>query len=262
MLLASWLSSCNSVATVSPATLAANAHMQKVEIATEHYSITSFQRMTFHANILRIYIEGDGRAWINSTTPSSDPTPKHAIGLQLATADPAPDIVYLARPCQYNLKQNPYCKVEDWTDKRYAEPMIQTMNQAIDQVMAQSHASKIELVGYSGGAAIAAIIASRRHDVLNLRTVAGNLDSEAVNQYHHVSAMPDSLNPMHIRLQLKNLPQSHFIGAQDKIIPSFVAHNFIANFSCAKIITIEHASHETGLVEAWPALLQQKLACQ
>ena len=61
------------------------------------------------------------------------------------------------------------------------------MNEAIDFLIKKYQAGKIELVGYSGGGAVALLLAVRRHDIVSVRTVAGNLNPEAVNQYHKVS---------------------------------------------------------------------------
>ena len=52
--------------------------------------------------MVNIYIEGDGRAWLNKNRPSLDPTPKNSLALKLAEIDPAPNVIYLARPCQYS----------------------------------------------------------------------------------------------------------------------------------------------------------------
>ena len=63
---------------------------------------------------LTIYIEGDGLAWINRSTPSSDPTPMDPLALKLALADNIDtNVAYLARPCQY--VRNALCKRRYWT---------------------------------------------------------------------------------------------------------------------------------------------------
>ncbi len=48
-----------------------------------------------------VYIEGDGRAYVNRRTPSNDPTPGNPMALRLALADPSLRVLYLGRPCQY-----------------------------------------------------------------------------------------------------------------------------------------------------------------
>jgi hypothetical protein len=104
----------------------------------------------------------------------------------------------------------------------------------------------------------------RRKDVVSLRTVAGNLDTEAVNRYHHVSAMPGSRNPIDAAEALAGVPQVHFIGAADSTVRAIVAAEFAARTrmdSCLRIVTVEGASHETGWSERWPELLGQTPSC-
>lgn len=59
------------------------------------------------------------------------------------------------------------------------------MNDALNHFVKQYPGVKHELIGYSGGGNIAAILAERRADVRSLRTVAGNLDVAYVNATHH-----------------------------------------------------------------------------
>lgn len=106
---------------------------------------------------------------------------------------------------------------------------------------------------------LAALLAERRDDILSLRTVAGNLDHEALNNYHHVSPLRDSLNPIDAATRLKNLPQIHFIGTKDKIVPGFIASNFVraqGSDRCTRIVRVQ-AGHDKGWAQKWPHLLRQ-----
>src|SRR5262249_39319455 len=49
----------------------------------------------------RVYLEGAGRAGGGGAQPAGAPPPPDPLALRLAAADPAPAILYLARPCQY-----------------------------------------------------------------------------------------------------------------------------------------------------------------
>ena len=95
-----------------------------------------------------------------------------------AVAGPAPNVAYLARPCQFMpMDRNPQCAVPYWTGKRYTPEVIASMNDAVDRLVARVPGQPVNLIGYSGGGAVAVLIAARRHDVATLRTVAGNLDA-------------------------------------------------------------------------------------
>jgi len=93
------------------------------------------------------------------------------------------------------------------------------MNEAVEHLKIKAKATKIHLVGYSGGGAIAVLIAARRKDVLTLRTIAGDLDPPSLAEYHHTTPLQGSLNPTMAIPKILNLPQQHFSGGKDKTVP-------------------------------------------
>jgi hypothetical protein len=239
--------------------------LQRAEIQTQDFLLVAYSRVSDPQQAVHVYIEGDGLAWISRNRLSDDPTPRRAIGLALAAADPAPNVAYLARPCQYlDLHIHP-CDRAYWSGKRYAEEVIRSENEALDELMRKAPGQPIHLIGYSGGAAVAVLLAARRKDVASLRTVAGNLATEAVNRQHQVSAMPGSLDPIDAAALLAGLPQIHFIGSADSTIPAFVATDFTARTNsgaCARVVRVEGVTHDVGWSERWPALLGQIPACK
>lgn len=108
------------------------------------------------------------------------------------------------------------------------------------------------------------LIAARRHDVVSLRTVAGNLDSEYVNRIHHVSAMPASLDPIDVAPQLRDLPQLHFSSDADAVVPPAVAERFVAATGprCARWHVVNGIAHDGDWARAWPALLRIDVRCE
>jgi hypothetical protein len=77
--------------------------------------------------------------------------------------------------------------------------VISASNQAVDALKQRYGAQEIVLVGYSGGGAVAALVAARRTDVVRLVTVAGNLDHLAWTHLHSVPP-PDRLSQSSRRL--------------------------------------------------------------
>jgi len=258
------LASCAQVDPNRMDKVALEYHFTRQDVMIDGFNLRTYQRITNPTAPLRLYIEGDGRAWLSVDQPSPDPTPRKALGLMLAAADPFPNVAYLARPCQFNLTSSPRCETMYWTDKRFSEEIIAAMNQTLDTLLRPMTSPEIELVGYSGGAAVAVLLSARRHDVSNIRTVAGNLDIEAVNRFHRVSAMPDSLNPINVAPLLATLPQVHFTGGRDKVIPATIAEGFILRQEshCATTVSIPEASHEDGWISRWPELLAIAPTCQ
>ena len=123
---------------------------------------------------------------------------------------------------------------------------------------------QIELVGYSGGGGIAALIAARRHDVRSLRTVAGNLDVAYVNAVHHVSPMPHALSAIDAASQLADLPQIHFVGGADTTVPPEVAKRFqqATGVRCTRIEEVPGLAHGSDWAAVWPSLLRLQPVCR
>ena len=207
---------------------------------------------------LRIYIEGDGRAWLSRSMPSMDPTPKSNLVHNLLSQDSTHDVAYLSQPCQF--VQNSSCSQHVWTFGRYSITALQSMNAVIDKLKTSKKYSEIELIGYSGGATMALLLAAHRQDVVLIRTVAGNLVPEFTNKLHQVSQMPDALNPLEFTSKLSQIKQIHFVGTKDNIIPIDIANYYLANVANQNNIHIVpvNASHAKGWVEQWQDLLKYK----
>ena len=206
--------------------------------------------------LLTIYIEGDGSAWKNRFEASGDPTPVKPIALELALQHPG--AVYLSRPCQ-SIK-SPLCTPELWTNGRFSEPVISVTNKAIDKLKARYQADALQLIGYSGGAAVATLVAARRSDVKQLITVAGNLDHRLWTKIHGVSALSESLNPADVRQSLEETSQYHLVGQNDHIVPPQIAQEFIAEFSPSSDIFLQIVpdfDHHCCWQQQWPALLRE-----
>lgn len=238
--------------------MAQGADFQKIQVRTDPFILTSYARLSAPGKPLHIYIEGDGYAWVTPSRASGDPTPRNPMLLSLAVKDPAANVVYLARPCQYTpMAQNPECTEFYWTDGRFSEPVIQSINEAISYFAKKAAATQVHLTGYSGGGALAILAAARWKDVLSLKTIAGNLDPAAVNRYHKASPLALSQSPLGVAGDLKQIPQIHFVGMKDQVVPGFAAQNFFeaADHSpCIQIIPVKDVSHEKGWVEHWPEL--------
>lgn len=244
--------------------LAARAGLKRELIDTDGFVLTAYVRISRPGEPLDLYIEGDGLAWISRSEPSLDPTPREATGLAIAAADPASNVVYLARPCQFTpMAMNPRCGVPYWTGKRFAPEVVASMNAAVSRFAARVSTQRINLVGYSGGGALAVLIAARRTDVASIRTMAGNLDDEFVNRLHDVSSMPQSENAIDFASRVASIPQVHFSGADDTVVPPVVAQRFVAAAGdrCAQARIVPDVTHDGGWSQQLPALLRVTPVC-
>ncbi len=246
--------------------IASQGGLQPLTVQTLHYNIATWQKISQAGAPLHVYIEGDGQAWVSRSTPSRNPTPTDPIALTLASLDPAPNIVYLARPCQYTpLEQSPACTVRSWTSQRFSEEIIQGMDTALSRITQGLQNPALDLIGFSGGGNIALLLAARRSDIASVRTVAGNIDITAFNALHHTSPMPDSLNSADFADRLKTIPQRHFIGVQDDIVPPVIYQSYakaLNSAPCLKLTLVPAATHTEGWESVWPALLKESVSCE
>lgn len=244
--------------------IARPAGLKRMVLKTDPFLLTTFVRLSDAREPVTVYIEGDGLAWLSRTEPSLDPTPKEAIGLVLAAADNSPNVVYIARPCQFTPRaKNPACGVPYWTTKRFAPEVVASVGQALDQIAAQVPGQKLKLVGYSGGGALAVLVAARRKDVALIRTVAGNLDHAEVNRLHGVSPLSGSLNAIDAAAQVAGIPQIHYSGEADTTVPPTIAERFkqASGSKCVTSKIVMGTTHDRGWKERWRDLLRDSLNC-
>ena len=237
---------------------AASVGMKEVEIPTSNFTFLTFERIRDPKAPVRVYIEGDGNAWLTRSQVSPDPTPLDPTALNLAVRDSAPNVAYLARPCQY--VTSPACAPKYWTSAQFSEPVITSVNEALNHW--QGH--KIELVGYSGGAAVVMLTAARRTDVISIRTVAGNIDTQTFTDIHHVSPLSESMNPASFALHTALVPQLHFVGDKDLVVPRPIAEAYqgrLPAVNCSAINVVNGVDHYSGWQDQWPILLQWHLPC-
>ncbi|WP_286239369.1 alpha/beta fold hydrolase [Neptuniibacter halophilus] len=207
---------------------------------------------------ITIFIEGDGLAWLSRDRPSLNPTPINPIGLKLALSHPDSNAIYIARPCQYTDLNR--CKISDWTKGRFSSSIVAAVNEAISVIKDRLGSESLILVGYSGGGAIATLIAAGRDDVKKLITVGGNLDHAIWTQHHRISPLTDSLNPIKFVDNLKDIPQWHFVGSNDQIVPPYVSESYKSAFGKSdhiQVILVEHTNHYCCWERLWGNLWLQ-----
>ncbi len=236
--------------------LASSQNWRSELIQADQFALTAYlpQRISPH-ELLTVYIEGDGLAWIDGTTPSYDPTPRLPLGLKLALAHPDGNAAYLARPCQFmGEAAAKRCGFEYWTNRRFAPEVIAATSVALDVLKQRFGAKQLKLVGYSGGGAVATLVAARRDDVVLLVTVAGNLDTQEWVRLHRISPLTGSLNPADVRAQLTQIRQVHFSGENDRVVPLVIAETFASGFATQfrpEIRVIKGYDHTCCWADSW-----------
>lgn len=211
------------------------------EIKTDTFTLASWQKITQTNGVYKIYIEGDGYAFDRYGRPTQNPTPKGTFVRKLAFGDKNDNVIYLARPCQY--VTSPICSQRHWTTARFAPEVINATFEAIRQIAGNS---PIVLVGFSGGAQVGGLVTSAKQglNVKKIITIAGNLDHEAWVKYHDLLPLNESLNLADYYDNFMEIPQIHYVGKNDKVIPPHLVQNFIKNK--ASVIVVAGANHNNG----------------
>jgi len=251
-------------------TAAATHGFQKFFIKTENFQLLSYQRVGQRGGTATFYIEGDGFAFTSRQRVSSNPTPRNPLGLKLALLDHAENVIYLARPCQFvPILEEMHCDPAFWTGKRYAPMVVESINEAIDNVKQKMGIHRVRLVGYSGGGTIAAILAARRHDIIDLRTLAGNLDIVAFTRQHKVTPLSGSLNPTDFAAGLANMPQLHLVGEEDKTITRSQTESYLhalreydPALQCVYVLNLAGVSHVRGWEDIWNLYAGKVIKCK
>lgn len=199
---------------------------------------------------LRVYLEGDGHSWATATQPSLDPSPHNLLVPRLAVGDPTPN-AYLARPCQFVMAAA--CQSALWTNRRFSQEVVTRLSQALDQLKQRYGNEEFELVGYSGGAALALLLAAQRNDVSQVQTLAGNLSPRLWAMVKGLSPLDGSLEPLDYRNRLALLPQRHLIGEADLIVPGSLAESYqqALGSPLSQCIHVPGVSHDKGWEATW-----------
>lgn len=236
------------------------SELKPVAVKTSKFTVQTLQPKSVQGDLLRVYIEGDGRAWVTSHTASDDPTPIKSMAPGLAVSDPSP-AVYMARPCQYILSAN--CTQSVWTSARFSKDVIQAESEVLDTLKSHYGVQGFELVGYSGGGAVALLLAAARSDVKQVQTIAGNIDTRAWTELKHIAPLTGSLNPVDFADQLARVPQRHFIGMNDTIVPPDVSKAYMLKVQpiCGETVFV-NADHHTGFEDSWAANRDKTVKCE
>jgi hypothetical protein len=209
-------------------------------------------------DLLFVYLEGDGLAFLGPRTISSDPTPTEPVALELARRDPHDDVAYVARPCQYTMKLGARnCEPAYWTSRRYAPEVIESMGDAVDALKRDAGAKRVVLVGYSGGGAVAVLLAARRNDVVGVVTVSADLDLAFWTRRDGLSPLTGSLDPADVAAKVEKIPQVHFVGSDDDVVGPSVTLSYISHMTDrnhASVIEVPHFDHVCCWVDQWSAL--------
>lgn len=220
-------------------------------LQTPHFAFQTQNRFRQAGADLTLYIEAE-------TPANSKP-----LSFRLALLDPAPNVAWLVQPCHLS-EQFIDCNSPIWHPQRYHPARVEAINAAIEQLKTSAGAQQIHLIGHSGGGTLALLIAARRKDVASVRTLAGNLDTDAFARHHQIVPVAAESNPLRHADALRNIPQNHWLAQNDEIIPNYLASQYVNRTSkgnCLRLQVVPQTSHQQGWEKRWPDFLNTPLPC-
>lgn len=246
-------SACSSPA-VSFDQTADSYNLMRTVVTGTKFQHAVFWRRPEAGRTLRVYLGGDGMP-MSAGQPSQDPTPRNPLMLRLLALDPGP-AVYVGRPCYHGLANTLECIHEMWTSGRYSEAVVASLASAIRKVVAVGGYERIDLFGYSGGGALAMLLAERLPETRRVVTLAANLDVEAWARYHEISGLTASLNPAKRPPLRDEVWQRHYAGGRDEVVPAkFTAGGVLGRN--AQLIVVDDFTHVCCWEELWPKILAE-----
>ncbi len=144
-----------------------------------------------------------------------------------------------------------------WTTHRFSPAVVESIDQIVSRLKQRSGAEHLTLIGYSGGGAIAALVAARRHDVDRLITVAGNLEPREWVREKGLQPLEGSLDPSDDIQALGAIRQWHFVGGRDTTVPPHLTEDFADRFAPSmkpKVIAIDDFGHACCWADHWSEL--------
>jgi hypothetical protein len=222
-----------------------------VEGAGFRHVVYRNSRAETSGTVLNVYIEGDGNPWVLGRFVAKNPTSADNLMLRLMAQDPAPAI-YLGRPCYLGLHQDARCDPKYWSSDRYAAAVADSMVAALVRV---APGREVNLLGHSGGGALAVLLAARVPKVKVVVTLAGNLDTDAWIRKHHYEPLTGSLNP---RLQPPlppSITQVHIAGGRDKNVDTEFIEDFAGSQQNAAFRLYPRQKHSCCWESVWPEIL-------
>jgi hypothetical protein len=196
---------------------------------------------------LHVYLDGDGVPWLGGY-PTTDPTPRNPLVLDLLVLDAAPSI-YLGRPCYHALGDEPACEPALWTSGRYSERVVESLAAAAGRVREARGAERIVWLGYSGGGALALLLAARVPETSGVVTVAANLDIDRWADGQRSTRLAGSLNPARQPPLPARVYQRHYAGGRDRTVPAESVAPSVG------FVVVPEYDHRCCWAALWPAVL-------
>ena len=199
-------------------------------------------------DVLDVYLDGDGTPWAQPDRIAPDPTPRRALALELMALDPGPSL-YLGRPCYFGHAHDAGCDPALWSSARYGPAVVDAMADALRLEMPDR---RLRLIGYSGGGALAVLLAARLPRTIGVVTIAADLDLAGWTKARGFSPLAGSLDPADAPVLPDPVAQWHLVGGRDAIVPAGSAARYLRRVPAGRVLTWPDFDHICCWTRIWP----------
>nr|WP_269468599.1 hypothetical protein [Alteromonas sp. ASW11-130] len=155
----------------------------------------------------------------------------------------------------------PKCEPVHWTNGRYSPQIVESMHLALAETLKSfPHNTSVVLIGYSGGATLASLLAQwdqpqNKLNISKIISIAGNQDIDAWCDYHNVPRLAASMNPVKQPALPKHIAQIFIVGANDKVVLPEHSIAYAERQPNTRVIWVEGGDH----VCCWQRTLEEVL---
>jgi len=233
----------------------AHYNLQEKTVSGGDYEHKIYNNSTSAGDYVHVYIPGDGLPWIHGMIIASDPTSRNSLVLHMLGQDTNPAL-FLGRPCYYGLSESRNCNSDVWTFARYSENVVSSMSTALNRELKSYYPQKkVIIFGFSGGGALAVLMAARIPNTVAVVTVAGALNTDLWVKEHHYLAMNSSLNPYDMERFPEDILQFHLAGGKDDNVTAEITESYVERHG-GEIWRYPNYSHGCCWLDIWPGVLQ------
>jgi len=251
------LSACAYSASEQFLAKASDHGFSELTLPTKLFELQAYQNNAATYNktdVLHVYLAGDGLPFFRGRYVNPDPTPRNALALKLMALDPSPSVL-IGRPCYHQQASSALCQDSKWwTTHRYSDEVVDAIAQAINDYA--TNASKIVLVGFSGGGTLAVLVAQK---VENIDTIVGinpNLNTKAWARQHGYTPLLGSLNPADSTSRIPQYTRILLLtGTSDKNVSAHLWQKHYQGLTNVKIVSYSNFTHTCCWTEVWPEIL-------
>ncbi len=204
-----------------------------------------------------IYLEGDGLVINIRGEVAQNPTPTDPMALKLASIDNRETSkIVINRPFHYTNRINADSKY--WTTARYSHEVIQAIYDVIKICQERFNFETIEIVAYSGGAAVALLLAPKFNNLTKIISFAGNLDHVNWTKHHKAQPLFESLDPLKNKALLAKISQTHFVGESDDNTTCELAQIYKQKVGPDNItiVPVPGFTHDSNWPEIWKSQIK------